>query len=43
LPKKPKAMSRQKIDGVDAMINARAPMIIPGDETAPAALEYTGL
>ena len=29
LPKKPKAMSRQKIDGVDAMINARAPMIVP--------------
>lgn len=43
LPKKPKAMSRQKIDGVDAMINARAPMIIPGEANAPAELEYTGL
>lgn len=28
LPKKPKAMSRQKIDGVDAMINAVAPMLL---------------
>lgn len=40
LPKKPKAMSRQKIDGVDAMINARAPMIIPviEEDNNPAVL-----
>lgn len=43
LPKKAKAMSRQKIDGVDALINARAPMIIPVLEDAPIELEYTGL
>jgi phage terminase large subunit-like protein len=29
LPKKPKAMSRQKIDGVDSMINAVAPLVLP--------------
>lgn len=38
LPKKPKAGSRQKIDGVDAMINARAPMIVP--EAAPTISIY---
>lgn len=43
LPKKPKAMSRQKIDGVDAMINARAPMIVVEPETGHRPLEYTGL
>lgn len=43
LPKKPKAMSRQKIDGVDAMINARAPMMLGAVETGPATHEYTGL
>lgn len=32
LPKKPKGGSRQKIDGVDAMINAVAPLISPPDE-----------
>ena len=43
LPKKPKAMSRQKIDGVDSMLNAVAPMLMVEPDTGPADVEYTGL
>lgn len=43
LPKKPKAMSRQKIDGVDSMINAVASLVMAAPEPATATLEYTGL
>jgi len=43
LPKKPKAMSRQKIDGVDAMINAVAPMIVPADAEPPSIYETQGV
>lgn len=42
LPKKPKAGSRLKIDGVDAMINAVAP-IVALEEEGTSELEYTGL
>lgn len=43
LPKKPKAMSRQKIDGVDAMINAMAPMIVPAEVNEPSVYADRGL
>ena len=43
LPKKPNKMSRQKIDGVDAMINARAPMIVPVEAEAPSIYETQGV
>lgn len=43
LPKKPKAMSRQKIDGVDSMLNARAPMIIPEDTSTTSVYENRGV
>lgn len=43
LPKKPKAMSRQKIDGVDSMLNAVAPMLAVDPDNGPADVEYTGL
>ncbi len=35
LPKKPKAMSRQKIDGVDSMLNAVAPMVMAPPDALP--------
>lgn len=43
LPKKPKAMSRQKIDGVDSMINAVASLVMAVPEPASSTVEYTGL
>jgi phage terminase large subunit-like protein len=43
LPKKPNKMSRQKIDGVDAMINARAPMVVPVPFEPPSMYETQGI
>lgn len=44
LPKKPKGGSRQKIDGVDAMINATAPLISVDEPAAgPSIYETRGV
>jgi phage terminase large subunit-like protein len=43
LPKKPKAMSRQKIDGVDSMLNAVAPIVIPTVVEPPSMYETQGI
>lgn len=43
LPKKVKAMSRQKIDGVDSMINAVTPIVLALPDNGPSVVEYTGM
>lgn len=43
IPKKESPESANKIDGVDAVINAIAPIVIVEPETGPAPLDYTGL
>lgn len=43
IPKKESADSANKIDGVDAMINAIAPLIAVEEDSGPSDLEYTGL
>ncbi len=39
LPKKPKGGSRQKIDGVDALVNAVAPLILPSEAPVESVFE----
>ncbi|MCP5385957.1 MAG: hypothetical protein H6916_03960 [Novosphingobium sp.] len=43
IPKKESSESANKIDGVDALINALAPIVMVEPEPAAATLEYTGL
>lgn len=43
IPKKESPESANKIDGVDAMINAIAPLVMVEPDTGPGTLEYTGL
>ena len=43
IPKKESPNSANKIDGVDAMINAIAPLVVVEPDAGPATLEYTGL
>lgn len=43
IPKKESPNSANKIDGVDAMINAIAPIVVVEPDGGPATLEYTGL
>lgn len=43
IPKKESPESANKIDGVDAMINAIAPIVMVEPDTGPGTHEYTGL
>ncbi len=43
IPKKESPESANKIDGVDAMINAIAPIVMVEEAAGPAVVEYTGL
>lgn len=43
IPKKESADSANKIDGVDAMINAIAPIVMVEPDTGPGTHKYTGL
>lgn len=43
LPKKPKAGSKQKIDGVDAMVNAVAPLVTYEEAEGPSVYDQRGL
>ena len=43
LPKKEKEMSPNKIDGIDALINAIHPAVTPSDDAGPSVYEDRGL
>lgn len=43
IPKKESPESANKIDGVDAMVNAIAPIVMVDPDAGPGTLEYTGL
>lgn len=43
IPKKESAHSANKIDGVDALINAIAPLVSVEKDAGPAPLDYTGI
>lgn len=42
LPIKESQMSPNKIDGIDALVNATAPMVVPGEDEGPSVYESPG-